>query len=86
MTKARLEVGREEKHIIEADCSSWTGRLKVLVDAREVSKTMAFFTLGSKAVKFMVVGKEQYQIELRVGEVMTAKLELYVDRRLEGAT
>jgi len=91
MPKKEFRVGTTEKHTILVDVSVWTGRVKILVDGREIpshkvamSKFAPDFNTPSRG--FMVGVNEQHQVEARISPGMPLQLEIYVDGKSESKT
>lgn len=83
MTSARFELGQKEKHTVEVDYSALTGRIKVLVDGKELTDAHHFW-LGAKKYNFEVGDAEKHKAELRLA-TYGHKVELVVDGKPTGS-
>ena len=87
MSRAKFEIGMNEKHTIEATASGWTSKVRIWVDGREITNTCKI-GLANKPYKFQVgnteVGNtERHEIEIKIGG-MKAKFELFTDGMIFG--
>ena len=87
MPQAEFRVGKEERHTIRIDASTWTDFVKVLVDGKEIPATrikMSGFVAdsGVPSRKFTVGEKERHQIEVKVDTGAPPQIELFADGQL----
>jgi len=79
MAKARLEIGVEEKHIIEVDSHGFPERVRVLVDGRELSSETI---LGQSLTR-----ESDHRLGLKVHSIITKELQFSVgDRETHSVT
>ena len=79
MADLTLQIGQDEKHTIHISVSAWTGDTKVFVDGQPVSGGV---TLGKRVVRLSVGQKERHEVEVRVGGILSPKIEVWVDGKL----
>ncbi len=88
MTKARFEIGKEERHVIEVDAKSSISKVQVWVDGREIASKLFMRREDDKSVRFPVGEREQHNIQLsfKWPFIGSARIEMYVDGALLGKT
>jgi head-tail adaptor len=83
MSRARFEIGTNEKHTIEATASGWTSKVRIWVDGREITNTFKI-GLANKSFKFQVGNTERHEIEIKIGGTKT-KFEFFNDGIIVGS-
>ena len=81
MAEALFEVGNVEKHKIKVYESLWTAKVRIWIDDKEMVKTYQI-GFNDKSYKFQVGNTEIHDVEIKVGGLITAKFEIFVDGKL----
>jgi hypothetical protein len=82
MTGVTYEIGDKEKHVLEVDQSKWSGKIKLLLDGREITDARSF--RGGKKLEFEIGNVEKHRVQLDVASYGN-KFELRVDGKTEVA-
>jgi len=82
-TEARFEIGHEEKHVIKVFASAWTSKVSIMIDGYEAAHAYQIGT-SDRVYKFNIGDKEKHEVEIKVGGLVTPRVELFVDRRFSG--
>lgn len=86
MTKAEFTIGSKEKHTITVEATNtFVRRLKVVIDGKEVVKTL-WSKYSGISPNFSVGDKEKHQIEVKVNGYFVPKITLLVDGKLADST
>ena len=83
MTGKRYEIGEKEKHLLEVDYSKWTGKVKLLLDGKELTEAQKFLG-GRKSLEFEIGSLEKHKIVLNVAP-QGNMFEVRVDGKTEMA-
>lgn len=81
MTGVTYKIGDKEKHLLEVDYSKWTGKIKLLLDGRELTDAQRFRG-GEKMLEFEIGNVEKHKVELNVATYGN-NFELRIDGKVE---
>jgi hypothetical protein len=79
MVRKTIQIGKEEKHLVEVEVSQWTGKARIIIDGNEVAYDSV---LTSKSFNFVVGINEKHNLTVKIGGVVTPIIDFYVDQNI----
>jgi hypothetical protein len=83
MPGVTYEIGKAEKHLLEVDYSKWTGKIRLVLDGRELTDAQKFLG-GKKKLEFEIGNAEKHKVELDVATYGN-QFELRIDGKAKVA-